>query len=165
MSFHLHLRAVAELDICDDHGWLAAFMLAAWREIQTEFAAGIADAIEKDFDLVNDLYSTVRVIDNDSGGDWKLPIYGGRAVAQEENPDPPLMLLDPFDVKRTAQFLASISFDELWGIARGKVCSQAFYGWDEATVREIFLDHHTNLRSFYGRAASAGHAVVKAAWY
>jgi hypothetical protein len=32
-------------------------------------------------------------------------------------------------------------------------------------VRDIHLQHHTGLRAFYDRTATAGKAVVKAFWY
>lgn len=38
-------------------------------------------------------------------------------------------------------------------------------GWDEGEVRNIYSGHHADLRTFYGRSAKAGQAVVKAFWY
>jgi hypothetical protein len=168
VSFHLHLRAVAESEIQDDHTWLAAFMSAAWDNHPAEHAAGIATSIEKVFSLVNDVYAAADVLDAGADKPWTLPIYGGRPVPHSDDTDPsnpPLMLLEPPGVKRAADFLATVSFDELWNVAGAKMHGRVFRGWDEAEVRKIFLDYHRDLQAFYGRAASAGYAVVKVAWY
>jgi hypothetical protein len=91
-------------------------------------------------------------------------MYGGRPVAH--NPDtahsnPLLGILEPPGVSQAAGFLASVSFDELWDVASAKL---VWSGWDEAQVRQEFLDHHRHLRGFYERAATSGHAVVRAVW-
>ncbi|MFI1567625.1 DUF1877 family protein [Streptomyces sp. NPDC020490] len=164
MSIHLHLRAIAESEFRDDHTWLAAFMSEAWDNHPDEYAAGIADSIEKVFSSVNDLYAAAEVLQPDVDKPWTLPIYGGRPVAHSADADPsnpPLMILEPPGVSQAADFLATVSFDELWNIAGAKLG-----GWagEEAAVRQEFLDIHRDLQGFYGRAASAGHAVVKAVW-
>ncbi|MGW8397070.1 DUF1877 family protein [Streptomyces lydicus] len=136
MSIHMHMRAVAEPEIRDDHTWLAAFMRTAWENHPA------ADAAKS----------------------WELPIYGGRPVAHSADADPsdpPLGILDPPGVSQAADFLASVSFDELWNLAGAQL---VWSGWDEAPVRQEFLDHHRHLRDFYGRAATTGHAVVRAVW-
>ncbi|MFE7168378.1 DUF1877 family protein [Streptomyces sp. NPDC057616] len=160
MSIHLQLRAVAESEIRDDHTWLAAFMLAAWENHPDEYAAGIADSIDKVFHSVNDLYAAAGVLRADADEPWTLPIYGGRPVAHgadDDLSDPPLMILEPSGVAEAAAFLAAVSFDDLWGEAGAKLDT-----WEHA--RQEFSHHHEDLRDFYGRAASAGHAVVKAVW-
>ncbi|MEU6865026.1 DUF1877 family protein [Streptomyces sp. NPDC046876] len=165
MSIHLHLRAVAESEIRDDHTWLTAFMAEAWDKIPAEYAAGIADSIDKVWDSVNDLYAAAAdVLDADADKPWELPIYGGRPVAHSADADPsdpPLMILEPPGVSQAADFLAAVSFDDLWNVAGAKFTRR---GWDEAQARQELLDHHRSLRGLYGRAASAGHAVVKAVW-
>ncbi|MET7382963.1 hypothetical protein ABZT08_29890 [Streptomyces sp. NPDC005526] len=75
--------------------------------------------------------------------------------------NPSLMILEPLGVSQAADFLASVSFDELWSIAGAKLRG---WGSDEVQVRQEFLGHHRDLRGFYGRVAAAGHAVVKAVW-
>lgn len=83
-------------------------------------------------------------------------MYGGRPVAHSADADPsnpPLGILDPPGVSRAAGFLAAVSFDQLWNVVGA-----------ELGAREEFLDHHRDLQRFYGQAASAGHAVVKAVW-
>ncbi|ANP52378.1 hypothetical protein J2Z21_008292 [Streptomyces griseochromogenes] len=164
MSIHLHLRAVAESEIRDDHTWLAAFMWKAWENHPDEYAAGIADSIDKVWSSVNDLYAAAEVLVAHADKPWTLPIYGGRPVAHSTDADlsrPPLMILEPLGVSQAADFLASVSFDELWNVASAKLV-----GWDqeEAQARQEFLDHHRDLQGFYGRAAAAGHGVVKAVW-
>ncbi|QIY99178.1 DUF1877 family protein [Streptomyces sp. S1D4-11] len=164
MSIHLHLRAVAESEIRDDHTWLAAFMSEAWDNHPDEYAAGIADSIEKVFNSVNDLYSAADVLDAGADKPWTLPIYGGRPVAHSADAapsNPPLMILEPPGVSQAADFLATVSFDELWNVAGAKLGGR---GREVAQARQEFLDHHRDLQGFYGRAASAGHAVVKAVW-
>ncbi|MEV5313906.1 DUF1877 family protein [Streptomyces sp. NPDC052610] len=176
MSIHLHFRAVAESEIRDDHTWLAAFMYEAWDNHADEVAAGIADSIDKVWNSVNDLYAVADGLDAhahahahaqahayaDADKPWALPIYGGRPVphsADADPSDPPMMMLEPPGVSRAADFLAAVSFDDLWKRAGAKLG-----GWDEAQARLEFLNHHRSLRGFYGRAASAGHAVVKVVW-
>ncbi len=160
----MHLRAVAESEIRDDHTWLAAFMWEAWENRPAECAAGIAVSIDKIWHAVNDLYAAADVLDADTGKLWALPIYGGRPVAHSADADPsnpPLGILEPPGVSQAADFLASVSFDELWNVAGAEL---VWSGWDEAQVRQEFLDHHKRLQAFYGRAATAGHAVVRAVW-
>lgn len=164
MSIHLHLRAIAESEIRDDHTWLAAFMSEAWDNHPDEYAAGIADSIEKVFNSVNGFYAAADVFNADVDKPWTLPIYGGRPVAHSADADPSnplLMILEPPGVSQAADFLATVSFDELWNIAGAKLGG---WGGEEAQVRQEFLDIHRDLQGFYGRAASAGHAVVKAVW-
>jgi hypothetical protein len=164
VSIHLHLRAVAESEIRDDHTWLAAFMWTAWDNHPDEYAAGIADSINKVWDDVNDLYAAADALEADADKLWTLPIYGGRPVAHSAEADPsnpPLMILEPPGVSQAANFLASVSFDELWNVASAEL---RYYGRDEAQDRQEFLDHHRDLLGFYGRAAAVGHAVVKAVW-
>ncbi|MFG3115615.1 DUF1877 family protein [Streptomyces sp. NPDC048197] len=186
MSIHLHLRAVAESEIRDDHTWLAEFMWKAWENHPDEYAAGIADSINKVWSSVDAVYAAAEVLeadadaeaeaDADAGTDagtdigadadkpWTLPIYGGRPVAHSVDADPsnpPMMFLEPPGVSQAAHFLASVSFDELWNVAGPKLVGR---GWDEAQARQEFLDHHRSLQGFYARAAAAGHGVVKVVW-
>ncbi len=160
----MHLRAVAESEIRDDHTWLAAFMSEAWDNHPAEYAAGIAVSFDKVWGAVNDLYAAADVLDADAGELRTLPIYGGRPVAHSADADPsnpPLGILEPPGVSQAAGFLASVSFDELWNVAGAEL---VWSGWDEAQVRQEFLDHHRHLQGFYGQAAAAGHAVVRAVW-
>ncbi|MBL1107426.1 DUF1877 family protein [Streptomyces sp. 5-8] len=164
MSIHMHMRAVAESEIRDDHTWLAAFMWEAWENHAAEYAAGVAVSIDKVWGAVNDLYAAAEVLDADAAKPWKLPIYGGRPVAHSGDADPsnpPMGILEPPEVSQAAGFLGRVSFDELWNVASAKL---VWSGRDEAQVRLEFLDHHRPLQEFYGRAAAAGHAVVRAVW-
>ncbi|MFF5189398.1 DUF1877 family protein [Streptomyces sp. NPDC000345] len=164
MSIHMHMRAVAESEIRDDHTWLAAFMWEAWDNHPAEYAAGIAESIDKVWDSVNDLYAAADVLDADADDSWELPIYGGRPVTHSADADPsnpPLGLLEPLGVSRAARFLTGVSFDELWNVAGTRL---VWAGGDEVQVRQEFLDHHRSLQAFYGRAAAVGHAVVRAVW-
>ncbi|MGW2635171.1 DUF1877 family protein [Streptomyces chattanoogensis] len=164
MSIHMHMRAVAESEIRDDHTWLATFMCEAWDNHPAEYAAGIAVSIDKVWGAVNDLYAAADVLDADAAKPWELPIYGGRPVAHSADADPsnpPLGILEPPGVSQAAGFLGSVSFDELWNVAGAKL---VWSGSDEAQVRQEFLDYHRRLQGFYGRAATAGHAVVRAVW-
>ncbi len=160
----MHMRAVAESEIRDDHTWLAAFMWQAWENQPAEYVAGIAVSIDKAWGAVNDLYAAADVLDADAGELWTLPIYGGRPVAHGADADPsnpPLGILEPPGVSQAAGFLASVSFDELWNVASAE---RVWSGRDEAQVRREFLDYHRRLQGFYGRAATAGHTVVRAVW-
>ncbi|MFJ2898153.1 DUF1877 family protein [Streptomyces sp. NPDC087218] len=172
MSIHLHFRAVAKPEIRDDHTWLAAFMYEAWQNHPAEYAEGVAGSIEKVFGFVNDLYAAADALGMDAGMDvdggvgriWELPVHGGRPVAHgagADPSDPPMMLLEPPGVARAADFLARVSFDELWSLAGAGACGR-FGG--EAQARQEFLRHHEDLRRLYGRAASAGRAMVKVVW-
>ncbi len=59
VSIRLHFRAVAQDEIRDDHTWLVAFMLEAWGNHADEYAAGVADSIDKVWDSVDTLYAAV----------------------------------------------------------------------------------------------------------
>ncbi|UKY50764.1 DUF1877 family protein [Streptomyces inhibens] len=169
MSYHLHFRAVPEAEIRDDYTWLEEFMCDAWDDLPAECAAGIADAIEKDFSLVNTLYAAAATLDeteNGSGGSesWQLPIFGGRPVYHPDHSQPPLLILTPAETRTAADFLIAAPFDTLWEAAGAKIRAP-FGNWDEAEVKAIFVSHHTNLRDFYRQTASAGQAVIKMARY
>lgn len=160
MSIHLHFRAVAETDIEDDHAWLAAFMSEAWSHRVDERAAGIAHSIDKRWNVVDDLYAAARALAPDADEPWTLPIYGGRPVphAPDADPsDPPLILLEPSGVAQAARFLTDVSFDALWTVVGPGLGG---LGWTDQDL----LSHHRPLQRFYARAASSGHAVVKAVW-
>ncbi|WP_437074580.1 DUF1877 family protein [Streptomyces sp. enrichment culture] len=149
-----------ESEIRDDHTWLAAFMSEAWDEHFAEYAAGLTWSMNKGWDTVNDLYAAADTLCADADAPWTLPIYGGRPVPHGPDADPsrpPLMLLEPPGVSQAARFLATVSFDELWNAVGARFGA---LGW---TAREL-LEHHRDLQGFYGRAALAGHAVVKAVW-
>ncbi|MGY1545260.1 DUF1877 family protein [Streptomyces sp. MN6] len=93
-----------------------------------------------------------------------MPVHGARPVPHRAGADPsepPPMVLDPPGVSWAAALLATVSFDDLWSRAGAEARGG---GRDEAQAREEFLDHHRGLRRFYGRAAAAGHAVVKVVW-
>ncbi|MGA5169272.1 MULTISPECIES: DUF1877 family protein [Streptomyces] len=160
MSIYLHFRAVAESEIRDDHTWLAAFMSEAWENDEAEYAAGIAHSINKGWSAVNDFYAAADALCTDADEPWTLPIYGGRPVSHNTaaNPShPPLMLLGPSGVSQAACFLATVSFDDLWSVVDARFTALG-------RTRQEHLEHHRGLHEFYGRAASAGHAVVKALW-
>ncbi|WP_327122071.1 YfbM family protein [Streptomyces sp. NBC_01341] len=160
MSIYLHFRAAAESEIRDDHTWLAAFMSEAWENDEAEYAAGIAHSINKSWNAVNDLYAAADALCTDADEPWTLPIYGGRPVPHSTDADPsdpPLMLLEPSGVSQAARFLATVSFDDLWNVVDARFTP---LGW----TRQEHLEHHRDLQAFYGQAASAGHAVVKAVW-
>ncbi|MFF5896140.1 DUF1877 family protein [Streptomyces argenteolus] len=151
---------MAESEIRDDHSWLTAFMSAAWDDGPAEYAAGIAHSINKCWDLVNDLYAAADALDADADESWTLPIYGGRPVPNSTDADlgdPPLMLLEPPAVSQAARFLADVPFEALWNVVGAGFGD---LGWTEQEL----LGHHRDLQQFYGQAASAGHAVVKAVW-
>ncbi|WOX23834.1 DUF1877 family protein [Streptomyces solicathayae] len=164
MSIHLHFRAVAGGEIRDDHAWLAEFMWAAWKVHAEEYAAGVTDSIDKAWDSVNELYTAAEGLGVEGDEPWRLPVYGGRPVRYgggAERYDPPLMVMDAADVSRAAEFLAEVSFDELWSVAGTRLGAG---GEHEALFRQEYLQYHESLRGFYGRAAAAGHVVVKAVW-
>ncbi|MEK9520489.1 YfbM family protein [Streptomyces venezuelae] len=160
MSIYLHFRAVAESEIRDDHTWLAAFMSGAWENGEAEYEAGIAHSINKSWSAVNDFYAAADALYTDADEPWELPIYGGRPVPHNTDVDPsnpPLMLLEPSGVSQAARFLTTVSFDDLWNVVDARFTA---LGW----TRQEHLEHHRDLQEFYGQAASAGHAVVKAVW-
>ncbi|MFF7408843.1 DUF1877 family protein [Streptomyces lydicus] len=108
----------------------------------------------------NDLYAAAGALCTDADEPWTRPIYGGRPVPHSTDADPsnpPLMLLEPSGVSQAARFLTAVSFDDLWNAVDATF---AALGW----TRQEYLEHHRDLQEFYGQAASAGHAVVKAVW-
>ncbi|WP_405890129.1 YfbM family protein [Streptomyces sp. NBC_00133] len=167
MSFHMHLRAIRETEIQDDYSWLEEFMEAAWSDRwEAERDAGIAHAIEKDFGPVHELHTAAATLVDDDPGSRKceLPVYGGRPVYHPSHDQPPFVLLTAAEVREAADFLTTASFDALWAAAGAKIAAP-YRGWDATEVKDLFLGHHESLNSFYRRAASTGHAVIKAFWY
>jgi hypothetical protein len=63
-------------------------MWTAWDNHPDEYAAGIADSIDKVWDDVNDLYAAADALEADADKLWTLPIYGGRPVAHSAEADP-----------------------------------------------------------------------------
>ncbi len=136
-------------------------MLAAWDRRREECAAGIANAIEKDFAEVNRLYTGAPDCPAGPGSPSGLPVFGGEPVLRDDGP--PFLIMPTEQVGAAAAFLNEASFDALW-LASGAAIS-ANQGGDPAFVREIFLSHHGGLVAFYGAAADADQAVLKAFWY
>ncbi|MFI2373071.1 DUF1877 family protein [Streptomyces sp. NPDC018833] len=168
MSFHMHLRAVAESEAQGrGFAWLLDFMGAAWdRDVRrAEHAAGIAESIEKDFHTVNELCEAGAEHPEGRDGAWELPVFGGRVVHDPTSPEAPFAVLDPAGTARAAAFLTAVPFDTLWDVAGAKIHAWFGPGWDAGEIRGIYLRHHTGLRIFYERAAASGQAVVKAFWY
>ncbi|MGW3806188.1 DUF1877 family protein [Micromonospora sp. NPDC005113] len=166
MSFHMHLRATASNEVPQDFSSLLDFMWAAWEAHPEEYAAGIADSIEKDFGHVDELYTMGTDHGDATNAASTLPIFGGRQIYSSPAKDqPPFVILSPAETRGTAEFLRIVSFDERWQIAGAKL-SKPYVGWkDENAARNIFLGYHNDLRTFYARAAQAGHTVIKAFWY
>jgi Domain of unknown function (DUF1877) len=93
------------------------------------------------------------------------PPGDGDLVHDPAGKQPPFVILNPAETRVTAEFLRTVSFDERWRIA-GAQLSRPYAGWtDKDAARTTFLGCHHDLRTFYQRAAQAGHAVVKAFWY
>ena len=166
MSFHMHLRSMSAEEVPEDFASLFDFMWAFWkaRKRKKEFARGIAEYIEKDFGSVDQIYTGATCHGEVAGAPNPLPVYGGRLVPDPAGDHPPFVILDPADVRKTSQFLQTASFDGFWQAASAEL-ARPYLGLDETEVKEIFLGYHDRLRTFYGRAAMAGHAVVKAFWY
>jgi hypothetical protein len=167
VSFHMHLRAVRDSEVRLEYAWLMEFMGAAWDwDVRhAEFDAGIANSIEKDFSSVHELYEAAGGLPEGRNGTWELPIFGGDLVYAPDDRQPPFVHLVPDTVRRASAFLTDVSFDVLWEAAGPKLHAAFGPGWAEEDVRDIYADHHTDLRDFYERAAAAGRAVVKAFWY
>ncbi|SBT42087.1 DUF1877 family protein [Micromonospora auratinigra] len=158
MSFHMHLRATAPNDVPEDYSSLRDFMWVAWEAHPEEYAAGIADSIDKDFGRVDELYTKGVDRGDATSAASTLPIFGGRHVHSPTKDQPPFVILNPAEVRGVAEFLRTVSFDERWEIAG------THDGWEDEN-RSTFLDYHNDLRTFYQRAAQAGHAVIKAFRY
>jgi hypothetical protein len=162
----MHLRAVQESEVRHDHAWLEEFMGAAWDwdVHQAEYQAGIAEHIEKDFGSVHELYGAAGRLPEGQGGMWELPVFGGHLVHHPASDRPPFVHLDPAATRQASAFLTGVSFDALWESAGPRLRAAFGPGWAEEDVRSIHVGHHTDLRAFYDRAATAGKAVVKAFW-
>ncbi|WP_329118078.1 DUF1877 family protein [Streptomyces sp. NBC_01353] len=160
MSFHMHLRAMAEHEIRDDHAWLTDFMHAAWEKLETEYESGIAASIEKDFGPLNDLYLAGATTTHE------LPVYGGRIIQDPAHHRPPFAILTSLEATTAAELLRDTHFETLWSVA-GPALAAPYALWDdpETAAKATYLAHHTALCGFYTRAAQANHAVVKAFWY
>ncbi|MBF9067079.1 DUF1877 family protein [Streptacidiphilus sp. NEAU-YB345] len=135
-------------------------MLTAWSNHQEEYAAGIADSIEKDFEGVNHLYTGDPDGHEGAGSPSGLPVFGGDLVPHEDGP--PFVILQPVQVKEAAAFLNAADFDSLWDASGAAISAP----WGDLTLaREIYLSHHEGLVAFYQTASQAGNAVIKAFWY
>ncbi|MDQ1008793.1 hypothetical protein QFZ82_003278 [Streptomyces sp. V4I23] len=168
MSFHMHLRAAEESAVQGrDFAWLLDFMGAAWDwdVHQAEYAAGLATSVEKDFGTVHDLCQAGADLPAGAGGAWDLPVYGGHVVHDPSDGQPPFALLTAAETRTAAAFLTDVPFEALWESAGPKIHASLGPGREEGEARGIYAGHHTDLRAFYGRAAGAGQAVVKAFWY
>ncbi|MFG2123786.1 DUF1877 family protein [Streptomyces sp. NPDC048710] len=167
MSFHMHLRAVRSSEVRLDYAWLEEFMGAAWDwdVHRAEFAAGIAESIEKDFGSVHRLYEAGSGLSEGREGTWELPVFGGDIVYHRDEEQPPFVHLSPDMVRQASAFLSEVSFDALWESAGPKLHRAFGPDWAEEDVRDIYIRHHADLRAFYQRTAMAGDAVVKAFWY
>ncbi|MER5228127.1 DUF1877 family protein [Streptomyces flaveus] len=79
---------------------------------------------------------------------------------------PPFVILNPDQVATVADLLVGASFEALWQVEGAKLTAP-YAQWEnpEGAAKENYLAHHTGLREFYGRAATAHRAVVKAFWY
>ncbi|WP_037577588.1 DUF1877 family protein [Phaeacidiphilus oryzae] len=147
LALHLHLRAVTpeELaDLQDDYTELVDFMLDAWEDHEEETEDGIATSLCRNSHRIARMYGP---------GDGELPVYGGRSYPDPEDVDPPVLVLDPTEVRRAAAFLSAFPIDELTAQRRE-------LGLDE----EDDLDTHEDLLDFYLDAADSGDAVIKAFW-
>jgi hypothetical protein len=158
VSFHMHLRATTSNEAPEDFSSLRDVMWAAWEDHQQEFAAGIAESIEKDFGHLHKLYTMGADESDATNAASTLPIFGGRHIPSPTKDQPPFVILNPAEVRGAADFLMTVSFDERWRAAG------TYNGWEDEN-RNTFLGYHTDLRTFYGRAALAGHTVIKAFWY
>ncbi|MEU6880938.1 DUF1877 family protein [Streptomyces sp. NPDC046712] len=156
----MHLRTMAEHEIRDDHAWLTDVMRAAWDNLETEYEAGIATAVEKDFGPLNDLYLAGATPAHE------LPVFGGRIVHDPTTGRPPFAILTPSEVTTAAALLRDADFDTLWDVAGPALTAPyALFDDPEAAAKATYLAHHTALRAFYARAADAQQSVVKAFWY
>lgn len=164
----MHLRATEESALDGrDFAWLLDFMSAAWDwdVRRAEYAAGVATSVEKDFDTVHDLCRAGADLPAGAGGAWELPVFGGHVVHDPADGQPPFALLTAAGTRRAAAFLTDVPFEALWESAGPRIEAWFGPGWDEGEVQDIYAGHHRDLRAFYGRAAGAGQAVVKAFWY
>ncbi|MFD7639637.1 DUF1877 family protein [Kitasatospora sp. NPDC059795] len=157
MSYHQHLRALPPSELVLDPGWLAEHMTAAWERLPEEYAAGVAHAVEKDFFVHALLYTGGSEAADDPSDVRTLPVFGGRPVFREDG-EPPFAVMTPEQVARTAAYLAQADFDALWAAAGEQLGGTAA---DRDHLRAL----HEQLAAFYGRAAAAGHSVVKAFWF
>ncbi|MFF3889273.1 DUF1877 family protein [Streptomyces sp. NPDC001914] len=167
MSFHMHLRAVPNSEVELSYAWLEKFMGAAWDwdVRQAEYDAGIAESIEKDFASVHELCEAGGDLPEGRGGAWELPVFGGDIVHHPDDEQPPFVHLTPDAVRQASAFLSEVPFDALWKAAGRELHASFGPGWAEEDVKDIYVRHYADLRDFYGRAAVAGSAVVKAFWY
>lgn len=55
-------------------------MSEAWDNHPDEYAAGVADSINKVFNPVKDFHAAADVLHVDADAAWMLPIYGGRRL-------------------------------------------------------------------------------------
>ncbi|MFB7946717.1 DUF1877 family protein [Kitasatospora phosalacinea] len=160
MSYDQQFSAVPPDELVLDPEWLADFVWAARERWPEEDAAEIAYFIEKDHGFHARFYTDGVSVPEDEADVRTLPVFGGTVVFRE-NGEAPFVVMAPESVRRAADYLAGVDFDALWAVVGEKV---RVIHWDAAEDRAYRLYLHEGLTEFYGRAAAAGHAVVKAFW-
>ncbi|MDX3240154.1 DUF1877 family protein [Streptomyces sp. ME03-5709C] len=144
---------------------MAESLAEAWDNHAEEVEAGIAESIEKDFELLHLLCTSEPAAPGGADGPGSLPLEGGSVIEDPEDADPPILVLQPAQVREAARFLDEVPFDGLWASGRQAIMAD-FRGWDEERVRdEVVRPRHERLRTFYARAAAEGHTVVKCFWF
>ncbi|WP_145910507.1 DUF1877 family protein [Kitasatospora viridis] len=158
MSMHLQFQSAPAAELRSDEAWLTEYMLRIWRE---DGPTPHGHSMDSDFICLQELYDGATGF---PAGAASLAINGGQPVGDPAEAEVPLVLLTADAVRTAAEFLAAVSFEQLW--ATGGAAAHARYGprWAEADVRRIFRQLHADLAEFYGVAAAADHVVVKAAW-
>lgn len=121
MSIEMQLRAMPESEIREDWAWLEEFMGAARDSdrFQAERQAGIAELVERNFPALHEVYEAAYTLQGSRA--WELPVFGGSPVYHATYDQPPFLILRPAQVREVADFLAAVSFDDLWEATRPKV--------------------------------------------
>lgn len=109
-------------------------------------------------EMLNALAPLVAGEADDQAGPQALAIDGG-ALLGDMNDMPAVLVLDPGEVRRVSEFLASVSFEDLLHRNRAAVDASVHYDWTD-TVEDL-RGYFSEVTRLYADAAAAGEAVVK----
>ncbi|MFI8191913.1 hypothetical protein ACIF8T_24450 [Streptomyces sp. NPDC085946] len=152
MSMWIYLQGMKPSDLPRDLAAVEALFDVEFDELRQRVRAGRAVWLERGFFELNEIYRPRSEPD----GDRELPVFGGRHIP-DPGGGPGHVVLEPAEVARAAVYLEGASFSDLcleWW-------SQLPPSEQDEELREHLTQCHGDLRSFYGRSAEQGRAVVK----
>jgi hypothetical protein len=151
VSMWIYFQGLDSSGLPGDSAGFEALFDVEFDELRQRVRAGEAVWLESGFFQLHGLYGPRW----EPGGDWELPVFGGRHIP-DPGGGPGHVALDPPDVVRTAAYLEGVSFPDRWQEWRQPPSAEP----DEELL-ECLAQHHEDLRAFYRSSAERGWAVAK----